>query len=375
MTEKDKKTILIATGLYPPDIGGPATYSYLLNEELPRYGWQVKVLSFGEVRFLPKIFRHLVYSWKIFRQISRYRIIYAQDPVSVGLPVCLACWLTGRSFILKIVGDYAWEQGSQRFGVKDRLDDFSLESEKYPWSVKLLKKIQTGVANRAEKIIVPSNYLKKIVSNWGINPDKIIVIYNAFNFPENLPEKKELRRELHLSGQTIISVGRLLPWKGFSLLIEMMPELVFSYSDLKLYIIGEGPDCNYLKKLITEKKMTDHVFLSGRLSQKELLKFIKASDLFVLNTSYEGFSHQLLEAMWCGTPIITTKVGGNPELITSDQNGYLVEYNNASEIKNAISKILNNESLPSQISQAAEERVKLFNRERMIEELIKEITK
>ena len=141
MAETDKKTILIATGLYPPDVGGPATYSYLLNQELPRRGWEVKILSFGEVRSWPKIIRHLAYGWKVFRLVRHYQIIYVQDPVSVGLPVCLACALARRSFILKIVGDYAWEQGSQRFGVIDLLDDFSLEYKKYIWPVKLLKLI------------------------------------------------------------------------------------------------------------------------------------------------------------------------------------------------------------------------------------------
>lgn len=366
MAQIDKKTILIATPLFSPDVGGPATYSHLLSQELPQRGFTVKILSFGEVRSLPKIIRHFVYGWKVFKLAPNYQIIYAQDPVSVGLPVCLACFFAGRPFTLKIVGDYAWEQGSQRFGVTDFLDDFSLEFGKYSWSVKILKLIETGVAKRAQKIIVPSAYLKKIVSNWGIDKDKIKVVYNAFNPPLPLPEKETLKTELKLEGKIMVSAGRLVPWKGFVRLIELMPELISTFPDLKLFILGDGPDRNLLEDLIIEKKMAEHVFLTGRLSQSELLKFIKASDLFILNTSYEGFSHQLLEVMWCGTPIITTNVGGNPELITDSKNGLLVDYNNSIEIDAAIRKMISTPSFSRELSLSAQKTVTEFGQNRMI---------
>ncbi len=78
--------ILIATGIYPPDIGGPATYSKLLKDELPGRGIDVQVLSFGQVRHLPKIIRHFSYLLKILKLGRGVDVIYAQDPVSVGFP-------------------------------------------------------------------------------------------------------------------------------------------------------------------------------------------------------------------------------------------------------------------------------------------------
>ena len=363
-----KYDLLVATGLFPPDIGGPATYSKILNDELPSHGLSVKVLSFGEVRHLPKLIRHLAYAWKVFRLAPQSKIIYAQDPVSVGLPVMLACWLRRRSYFLKIVGDYAWEQGSQRFGVVDLLDDFSVRNN-YAWPVRILKKIQLLVAHRAQKVIVPSEYLKKIVGNWGALAEKIKVIYNAFEAPASLPAKETLRQELGFEGLVITSVGRLVPWKGFELLIDLMPELSEKFSNLKLYIIGEGPERNILEKLIAAKNLTN-VFLTGRLSQNELLKYIKASDIFVLNTSYEGFSHQLLEVMWCGTPMVTTAVGGNVELIKDDETGFLVGYNERAALKSAIENILVDSDLASRLSQAAETKVSEFSKDRMIEKLL-----
>lgn len=371
---KDNQSILIATGIFPPDIGGPATYSHLLLEQLPKHGWVVKILNFGDFRYLPKIFRHLAYSWQVFRFCKKYRIVYSQDPVSVGLPVCLACWLRGKKFILKIVGDYAWEQGSQRFGVTDLLDDFSVEIKKYYWQVKILKLIQTGVAKRAQKIIVPSNYLKNIVSNWGVDPEKIKVIYNAFDQPEELPSKDELKREMGLlSGPILVSAGRLVPWKGFDLLIDIVEQLREKYPELIFLIVGDGPDKKKLANKIGRLNLTSSVRLLGRLSQRDLLKYVKASDIFVLNTSYEGFSHQLLEVMWCGTPIITTAVGGNPELIKNDETGFLVRYENNDDWLSSIVELLDDDGKKDFFVRSAKERLNDFSRDKMINSLIKEL--
>jgi len=374
MSQNRNKKILIATGIYPPDIGGPATYSKLLHDELPKRGFIADVLSFGEVRSWPKIIKHLIYMGKVIKHCRLADIIYVQDPVSVGLPVCLAGWLMRRKFILKIVGDYAWEQGSQRFNVKDFLDDFSSEYKKYSWPVRLLKLIQKKVADRAEKIIVPSEYLKKIVSNWGVNPDKIKVIYNAFDEPANLADKEKLRQELKFVGPVIISAGRLVPWKGFPVLIEVINGLKNNYPSLELLIIGEGPEKDNLEKKINTLNLSGRVKLLGRLSREELLKKVKAADIFILNTSYEGFSHQLLEVMWCGTPIITTNVGGNPELITNGENGYLVNYNDYEKIKEKIEKLLGDKEFSDSLAEQARKRVTSFTKERMISELIKELS-
>ncbi len=216
--------ILIATGIYPPAIGGPATYSKLLHDELPKYGLDVSVCNFGDVLKFPKIVRHAVYFWRLLSASANVDAIYAQDPVSVGFPALLASQVRGKKFILKIVGDYAWEQSTQRFGVTERLDDFSVTSKKYPWRVKFLKKIQKHVADSANKIVTPSSYLKGIISNWGVDSEKITVIYNAFDFKGLSVGKSVLRHKLGMTGTVIISAGRLVPWKGFSALIESLTE-------------------------------------------------------------------------------------------------------------------------------------------------------
>ncbi len=364
--------ILIATGIYPPEIGGPATYSKLLADKLPEQGITVDVLPFRDVRGFPKIIRHIAYFIKVLRRGKTADIIFAQDPVSVGFPTMLAAKILQKRFFLKVVGDYAWEQGVQRFGVNDFIDEFSKQYHGYSFLVRVLKWIERTVAERAEKIIVPSRYLKQIVMNWGINEQKIHVIYNAFSVSQTTERKEVLRRTLNLNGKIMVSVGRLVPWKGFGLLVELMPELIKKNPELKLYIIGEGPEFYNLRGLVDTQKLNDRVFLLGKLSHDMVLKYLKAADLFVLNTGYEGFSHQLLEVMASGTPLITTAVGGNTELITIDENGVLVGYNDREGIKEAIEKILSDKILSDKISINAQKKVEEFSEARMIQETVKQ---
>lgn len=366
--------ILITTGIYPPEIGGPATYSKLLADKLPERGILVDVLPFRDIRHLPKIIRHIAYFIKVLQRGKSVDIIFAQDPVSVGFPAMIAAKILQKRFFLKVVGDYAWEQGVQRFGVNEELDDFSKQHHGYSLPVRLLKKIERNVANYAEKIIVPSRYLKKIVVNWGIDDQKIQVVYNAFSTPQTTESKEVLRRVLNLDGKIMISIGRLVPWKGFSLLVELIPELSKKNPELKLYIIGEGPEFFDLRRLIDTQRLNDRVFLLGKLSHNMVLNYLKAADLFVLNTGYEGFSHQLLEVMASGTPLITTAVGGNVELVMPNENGVLVGYNDKDSIKEGIEKILSDKIFSEKISLNARKKVEEFNEGRMIEEIVKQLS-
>lgn len=366
------KKILIATGIFPPDIGGPATYSKLLVDKLPERGVSAEIASFGEVRNLPKIIRHTVYFFMLLLRARGCDIVYAQDPVSVGLPACLVARIMGKPFYLKIVGDYAWEQGVQRFGVADLLDEFSTRN-KYSFPVRVMKQIQTRVAQHATKIIVPSKYLKQIVMNWEIPGDKISVIYNAFEPLEILPTPEEIRRELGFSGKVIISVGRLVPWKGFEGLITVFAELYKNDPSLRLIIIGDGPDRQELEQHVQNLGLNDKVIFTGRLAQHKMLEYIKASEVFALNTSYEGFSHQLIEVLAVGTPCVTTSVGGNVEIIRDGENGLLFPYNGLPKLKKSIEMILSDKELSAKITTAGQNTVLSYSSDRMLSELLREL--
>jgi len=365
--------ITVATGLYPPQIGGPATYAKLLKDTLPSRGIEVQVVNFGDVLVWPKVVRHIIYFFRVYKASRGASFIYALDPVSVGVPAFLAARLRGVHFAVKIVGDYAWEQGVQRFGVEDDIETFSKKKGGYGFFVQLLKKVERWVGERSELVIVPSVYLQTIVANWGIKKTKIEVIFNAFEGIGAVGNKAALRTMLGFEGKLIISAGRLVPWKGFMALIELMPNLLEKLPDAKLVIAGDGPMKDELQARIEELKLTESVTLLGSLDQRVLHSYIRAADVFVLNTAYEGFSHLLLEVMALETPIITTDVGGNPELITDGKNGVLIEPNNARALSSAIIQILSSSACSNSLVVGGQKRITDFSEEKMIASLIKKL--
>jgi len=342
--------IIIASGIYPPDSGGPATYSQLIAREFndqeikislicysDKYEENDKDEKFKTIRILRKqntLKRYFNYFKNLLKLAKKADVIYAQGPLAAGLPAMLVAKILHKKFIVKIVGDYAWEQYQNQSSGSDLIDEF--QNKKYDWKTELRRKIQRRVVNGANKVIVPSEYLKKIVIGWRINADKINVIYNAFKGVENvIPEQ--------LEGDIIISAGRPEPWKGFNTLKEILPDLLKENSNFKLMI---------------ETKMP----------HKELMARFKGSDIFVLNTGYEGLSHLLLEAMACGLPIITTNVCGNPEVIRNEENGLLIEYNNKQQLKNAILRLWKDEVLRKKFIENGYKTLEKFKLERMINE-------
>src|SRR6185437_4520018 len=132
--------LLLATPLFPPDSGGPSTYAKMLVDELPKRGIEVVLVKFGDVRHLPPGIRHFAYFWKCVYHSFSADVIYALDPVSVGLPAALAAISMRKKFLVRIPGDYAWEQGRQRYGVAEELDEF--QHKIYSRKVEKLRSIQ-----------------------------------------------------------------------------------------------------------------------------------------------------------------------------------------------------------------------------------------
>ncbi len=366
--------VLIATPLYPPDDGGPATYAQALEMALPLAGVEVVLLSFSKFRHYPKIVSHLRYTVALWRLAKDVDLIYTLDLVSAGVPAYIVSKLSGKPLVLKMVGDYAWEQGTQRAGVKENLDEFVKRSD-YPWLVKVFRFLQTKVASHAVKVITPSYYLKGIVSAWGIDPDKIVVVYNSFK--PNLPkeEKKELRHEFGIERPTVISVGRFVPWKGFKVLMDAVALVQKDIPDVQLEIAGSGDDSEYVT--YANKHEYNFVKFLGLVDHETLMKRIRAADCFALNTGYEGLSHLLLEAMALETPVVTTSVGGNTELFEvspqTHKRGILTAYNDKAALAAGLTLMLTDKKTPLYMAKEASTFVSSFTEERMIRDIVKEL--
>ncbi len=356
--------ILIATGIFPPDVGGPAIYVQSLAEEFIRQGVRIVVLTYSDQkskqdytfpvirisRQYPKGIRHFLYSLKLLSLARAADVIYAQNPVSAGLPAALAAKILGKKLVLKVVGDAVWERARSR----------GREVE----DMKILKKLQKWTAKSADKIIVPSFYLKNMVQQWGIPEKKIKVVYNAVETKKQVPERIDIK------GDIILSIGRLVPWKGFDALIEIIPDLIKENPNFRLLIVGEGEERKNLELKIDNLKLKDRVRLMGRVDHSDISFYFRAADIFILNSEYEGLSHTILEAMQYGIPVIASNKGGNPELIKDGFNGFLIEYDNQEQLKRAILKLWRDKNLQKRFTHNSKKKLKQFSFEKMIEKTL-----
>ncbi len=359
--------VLVATGLYPPEIGGPATYSRLLEGRLPSHGISTYILPYSRVRKYPNAIRQIVYAYLVWRHSRGCDALYAQDTASVGWPTYFANLFLWKRFVVRVPGDHAWEQGVQRFKVTEQLDSFPLWSWGWhPWLM-LIRLFQLIVVRHADRVVVPSKYIAHIVEHWGVERARIVVIYNGVDIGD-VGVREVIRGLLHFDGKLIVSVGRLVPWKGFDDLIKLVPKLRKKFPDLKLLIIGNGPDLLRLEQLAEESGATDHVIFAGSVEHQVLMRYLRASDMLVLNSSYEGLSHLVLEAMAVGIPVITTKVGGNPEVIDDGVNGYLVRARDQKAIESKITSLFSDGTLYKKLVDGGFRKVSQFTHARVAEE-------
>jgi glycosyltransferase involved in cell wall biosynthesis len=317
--------ILFATGIYPPDAGGPATYTRSLARALLSSGHGVQVVCYGErdevdqadefpVQRVERGTNVLVRYWK-YMQAVRHRakdvdVVYLQGPVSEGLPGTIGAWLAGKPTVMKVVGDYAWESYMQKGDASDKelLDEFVLHS--HP-EVRWIEHIERWTVKRARKIIVPSKYLKMIVEKWGAQSEKIQVIYNAVDVVPPTRYLDQIRTKFGLIDKRVmLTAVRAVPWKNIdfivSILSDLSPEIIF-------VVAGDGPSLEFWKQEAIKYGVQDRVRFVGKLPKNELAELYQIADCFVLPSGYEGFAHVIPEAIYYNLPCFISDKGGNPE--------------------------------------------------------------
>ena len=381
------KKITIAAGSFWPDIGGPSSYIKTIAPRLVDAGFSIDLIARSKKKKYPedseigwmihriknlpgKPLNYLRYFLKLLKVAKNSMTIYAQGPVSSGCPAYLANKFLKKKFIVKITGDYAWEQFHVKNPNLDIVDVLDFQNKKISGKFNILRKIQMKVAQAADKVIVPSRFLAKVVGYWGVKNENIKVVYNGTDFKPVQMEKEKARREIGISGNVILSAGRLVPWKGFRMLIKVMPELLSNDQFVRLGIGGEGPEMENLKLMKNNLGLNGKVFLVGKKSQKELKIYLAAADIFVLNTAYEGFSHQILEAMASGVPVITTNAGGNTELIKQGENGFMVKYNDELNLIEAIKGVFDNKNIREKFIKEGRKTARKFTVKKMTDETI-----
>lgn len=192
------------------------------------------------------------------------------------------------------------------------------------------KKYVREILNLADKIIVLSEGWKKYFKTM-VDENKIIVIYNSIIVPKDFKK--------NLETQSILFLGRIGYRKGIYDLIEVVNKLLIEFPKLKLYIGGDG-EVNKLKNLIEEKKMQDNIKYIGWVSGKEKEKMLKECSFYILPSYNEGLPMSILEGMAYKNITISTNVGGIPEVIKNNYNGFIFTPGNTDELYNLLKKVL-----------------------------------
>lgn len=345
--------ILITVGIFPPDIGGPASFVPKIAELYSNSGHDVTVvcltdrkqtdnLNFKVVRILRN--QNLLIRWiKTVSQIIRQG--YNADLLFVnGLPMesYIANIFTRKKLIRKIVGDWAWERGMNKKIINESFDEF--QNNKHNLHLEIAKFSRGWTATKADLIITPSNHLKNVVKGWGVKENRIKVIYNGTKL-KNKPDPIDDQPNDYFK---FITVGRLAPWKNIDIIIEALSDYKKANQNFIFYIVGSGPEETKLKKLVNDLDLENFVTFTGQLQKDDLNYYLEKSDIYIQASSYEGLPHVILEAMSHNLSIISTPIGGTNEVIQDGKNGWVWELeNNFKPNKNNLIEIFNNLKLNS----------------------------
>lgn len=207
--------------------------------------------------------------------------------------------------------------------------------------IPILRRLTLWTYRNCSHIVTVSEDLKKQIIKYGINKNKISIIKNGINpiFKIYDKEKSKKNQNISLEKQIILFIGHLIPLKGINFLIESLSLL--KTNCFKLYIIGSGEEKNKLEKIIFEKKLSNHIEFVGNVNQSGLVHWYNAADVFCLPSLREGIPNVMLESLACGTPVVTTDISNNSDIINKS-NGILIEPKNSIQLASALEKVLSN---------------------------------
>jgi glycosyltransferase involved in cell wall biosynthesis len=352
--------IVFLTGIWPPDVGGPATHGPELSRFLLERGHEVTVITMGdgepavrpcEVVVVSRAQRFPVRYGRVATLAARRArsadVVYATATYAAA---SFASSVTRTPLVAKLVSDPAYER-ARRYG----LFDGTLEEFQHPCSrrVEALKRARTQALRRARAIVVPSAYLAAIAGRWGLQASRLSVL------PNPVPEIDVTRAPLEPG--TFVFVGRLTRQKALEVAIDAVGQV----PPARLIVIGDGPDRERLEALAGASGAAGRIEFRGSLPRPDALAVVAGAEAALLTSAWENFPHSAVEALAVGVPVVSTAVGGVPEIVRDEVNGLLVKVGDADAAAGAMLRILREDGLRQRLAGAARPSVANLSVERV----------
>jgi len=216
-------------------------------------------------------------------------------------------------------------------------DVYSIEDQKFKH---IILKYSSMFGTRI--VAVSNQIIEHIGSLAVVDKSTIYLIRNGVNLHKYNPRKADrvipIGLNINKEDNVIISVGRLVPIKGYSNLLSSFQLVSNKISSVKLIVVGDGPEKDNLITSAFSLGLSNQIFFLGQ--RDDVPDLLRLSDIFALSSLSEGLSCSIIEAMASGLPVVATDVGGNSELITDNVNGYLVPEGNIELFSNRLMDLL-----------------------------------
>ncbi len=313
--------ICLISSIYPPESGGPAKFSFEFANWLSDLGHPVKVITYSSSQDLnsqPGIkvivvknegflwVRYLRMAWTIWKNArGATPALVAGAFIEAGI----ASLFHRNQYISKVPGDIVWERA--RNNKLTNLEIIEFQDCSLPWKYAAFRFFFHKSIKASRRVIAPSDFINSLVQRWGVEKTRIETIYNSIRVDDQAAPLSSAK------GYDVLTVARLVPWKGISELIEVCADL-----NLSLCVVGNGPEMQKLSGLA--KKVNGKVDFLGQVHPSQMQSIYSKSRIFVLNSSYEGLPHVLIEARMAGVMTIAKAGTGSDEVITTGVDGLLV---------------------------------------------------
>jgi glycosyltransferase involved in cell wall biosynthesis len=360
--------VLVVSGIWPPDVGGPATHAPEIADGLRVRGHHVEIVTTASAppapraypvhhvsRTLPPGVRHAAVSALVARHARQADVVYAASMLgrsSVGTI------LSRTPLVIKVGGDPAFERSLRRGLFGGTLADFQYAALGRRASA--LRRWRTVAVRRAAHVFCPSEFLRGIVLSWGLPPERVSVLPNATPRLPELEARDELRRRFGIDGPALAFAGRLTQAKALDVALDALDQL----DGVSLLLAGDGEERARLAA-----RANGRARFLGALPRERVLELFAAADAAVLSSAWENFPHTLVEALAVGTPVIATSVGGVPEIVTDGENGLLVPSGDPDALAAAVRRYFADDALRARLRAAAARSVERFSPEHVLDTL------